>query len=121
MHPEVEEYIYHLSESQQAICWILRDTIINLSPAVEEKFKWKCPFYYHGKALCYLSKRGKGIDLAFAHGYKMNDESGILQDRGTRYVRHLYFESEKDALNPVVTELLHQAIMIGQQKDVHSW
>ena len=67
MNP-IEEYFLKQREPLQSVLLYLRQVIFETLPDIEEKYKYKIPFYYYnGKSLCYLNilKNTNYVDFAF--------------------------------------------------------
>ncbi len=116
MDHRAEDYLLSLDERQKEMAFLLREMIFIAAPEVTESFKWGIPFYSNPKALCYLSKRGKGIDLGFVCGKLLHDQWGVLVNRGTKQVRHVYIESMAEFQHEAIQHLLEQAVEINEKR-----
>lgn len=116
MHPQVEAYILDLEPERREIAMLLRDLIMASAPGVEEQFKWKVPFYGFRGALCYINNRKQGLDLGFLQGYLLSDPCGVLQDRGTKQVRHLLLTQKEQLFSESFQQILQEALMQNEQK-----
>ncbi|MDG2246072.1 MAG: DUF1801 domain-containing protein [Flavobacteriales bacterium] len=109
MDHRAEDYILSMDEQQRSIALLVREIIFSTLPNVDEQYKWKVPMYFIGKPICYISKRNKGIDLAFVRGKELHDEFAVLQNRDTKWVRHLYLEQPEEVPHEAIVSLLRQS------------
>jgi hypothetical protein len=65
---QVERFIEALPEPEQAIAARLRRMLIDLVPGIEEKFRYKLPFYDYYGMFCYLHFDKGGLHLGFCRG-----------------------------------------------------
>lgn len=115
MHPQVEAYILDLEPERREIALLLRDLIMSSAPGVEEAFKWKVPFYGYRGALCYINNRKQGLDLGFLQGHLLSDPSGVLEDRGTKQVRHLNLRNKEQLISESFQQILQEALMQNEE------
>ncbi len=115
MNP-IEQYFLNQREPLQSVMLYLRQVILETLPEVEEKYKYKIPFYYYkGKPLCYLNilKNTNYVDLAFVNGFKLSNKQGVLQaGRNRKMVKSVTFTSLESVNVKMVKELLQEAISI---------
>jgi hypothetical protein len=94
MNP-IEQYFLNQSEPIQSVMLCLRQIILDTLPNVEEKYKYKIPFYYNnGKSICYLNrlKNTNYVDLAFINGFKLFNKHGLLKaGRGRKMVKSIAY------------------------------
>lgn len=90
----INEYIERQTIENQSILYLLRDVILNFDDEVEEKFKYKIPYYhYRGKSFCYLNIKNDQVELGLINGNQMHDEFNILQNHHLKSIRHLQFNN----------------------------
>lgn len=114
----INEYIERQTIENQSILYALREIIINFDGKIEEKFKYKIPYYhYRGKSFCYLSINKNGeVDLGLVNGNQMDDDYGFLQSHHLKIIRHLKFNTiEEEAFNHI-SYYLEQGKMIIDKK-----
>ena len=109
MDHRAEDYILSMDDNQRSIALLLREIIFATLPNAYEQYKWKVPMYLLKKPICYISRRNAGVDLAFVRGKELHDEYAVLEDRGTKWVRHLYIERLEDVNHKAIESLLKQS------------
>lgn len=114
----INEYIERQTIDNQAILYALREIIINFDSNVEEKFKYKIPYYhYRGKSFCYLNiNKNDEVDLGLVNGNQMIDNYGFLEGEHLKTIRHLKFNSVEDELMTFVNDYLEQGRRIIDKK-----
>ena len=115
MNP-VEQYLFDQKEPFQSIMLYVRSVIIKTFPEVEEKFKYKIPFYhYNKKPMCYLNiLRGTNyVDVAFVQGVYLQDKfSQLKENKNRKQVRSIQVKSIKDFDESMFIELLKEAAIL---------
>lgn len=72
----------------------IRQIIFKTLPEVEEKYKWKVPYYcLNGKEICYLNilKNTNFVDLGFAQGFKLANKQNVLKSRNRKIVKSIEY------------------------------
>ena len=114
MNP-AETYILSQEEPLQSIMLFIRQLIFETIPEVEEKFKWKLPFYYvNGDGICYLNvlKNTHFVDLGFIHGFKLSNKQGVLKSRNRKMVKSLEYSTLESVDINCLKEILLEAVSI---------
>lgn len=123
MNP-AEQYIYNQQEPYQSIMFYVRSVILKTLPKVEEKFKYRIPFYIHNKkAICYLNilKGMNYVDVAFVQGIYLESKYPELKDVNNRkQVRSLQVKSLEGFDEPMFVNLLKDAV-IHLDKSKKAW
>ena len=95
MNP-AENYILNQKEPLQSILLFVRQIIFTTIPEMEEKYKYKIPFYYYkGKPVCYLNilKGTNYVDLGFWDGFKLPNKHHLLKANNRKMVKSLEFKN----------------------------
>ncbi len=112
MNP-AENYILNQKEPLQSIMLFVRQIILETLPNVEEKYKWKIPFYYANvKGVCYLNilKNTNYVDLCFIKGFKLSNKQGVLKaTRNRKMVKSIEYHSLESVDVNVLKEILLEA------------
>lgn len=116
MDPRVEAYILDLQLEEQKFVFLLREKLMNAAPGVEEAFKWKVPFYSYYGALCFINRTKKGVEIGFVHGNEIEETFGLLEDRGTKQVRHLPISNQAQLLTEEFDIILQQALIVNEDR-----
>lgn len=123
MNP-AEQYIYYQREPYQSIMFYVRSVILKTLPKVEERFKYRIPFYYHNKKpMCYLNilKGMNYVDVAFVQGIYLESKYPELKDANNRkQVRSLQVKSLEGFDEPMFVNLLKDAV-IPLDKSKKAW
>lgn len=113
---QVTEFILHRNPVEKEILTVLRSWILDLGPHCSEKISYKIPFYYFYGPICYLNPREGGVELSFAKGYQLSDESGLLERRNRKQVCSIQFQSvaELEEHEEEIRQLLNQAAILNE-------
>jgi hypothetical protein len=115
--PRAEEYIENLTSAKhREIIHALRMLIFACIPDVQEKFKYKIPFYNYDGELFYLTVQKGKVVLGLVYGVKMNPRPGILLAEYNKQIRHLVFEKESDIYEDYVVEIILEALEYNIRK-----
>ncbi len=115
MNP-LENYFLETPEPLQSILLYLRQVIKETLPEVEEKYKYKIPFYYYnGKPLCYFNilKGTNYVDVGFWNGFKLSNKHGILKaGRGRIMVKSIQYKTLESIDVDLFMEVLLESSLI---------
>ena len=115
MNP-IEQYILNQKEPLQSIMLYLRQVIMETLPEVEEKYKYKIPFYYYNnKPLCYLNilKNTNYVDFAFVNGSRLSNKHKLLKAGNNRkMVKSIACSSLENINVTTLKEILLEAISL---------
>lgn len=107
-----EAYIIELPENQRQIMQRLHDLPFSF-PQVTTKIRYKIPFFYRRKWLCYLNPiKNNGVELCFLKGSELSNEQGILEATERKMVRGIRFYSADDIDEKVLREVINEAIIL---------
>lgn len=110
MRAEVEAWFIELPEAQRQVAFALRHTILECWPAMEEKMRYKIPFYDLGQPCFYLNARKQTVELGFCHGAALDDEYGLLTGAHLKQVRHYAVADLKHLREKELSALLFQSL-----------
>lgn len=110
----VLNFIYLLEGAQREIASILHEEITSI-PGVEPKIRYRIPFYYRKRWLCYLNPiKGDGIELAFTRANELSGVEGLVDFRGRKQVAGIQlYDSQKLPLLEI-REVLHEAVLLDK-------
>ena len=112
----VSEYIAFASaEHQPKLEWISA-IILACSPLIEEKIRYKIPFYdYCGRMFCYLNPLKNGnVDLGFCQGALLSNENGILETKNRTQIRTVEIDALDSGLQILLMETLQEALVVNE-------
>lgn len=108
----VENFILNREGNQKEILLILHDFIVNI-PKIEAKYRFKIPFYFRNRWVCYLNPiKDDGIELVFLNGKKMKDRLGLLEDRGRKMVAGIRIYDPIEIPLESIASLLEEAFVL---------
>ncbi len=116
MNP-AETYILNQKEPFQSTMLAIRSVIFDTIPKIEEKYKYKIPFYYYkGKPLCYLNilKGKKYVDLGFWDGFKLNNDHNHLKANKRKVIKSLEFNDLESPSFSILQQVLLEAVSIKE-------
>lgn len=113
----VDEFIAEAAPSSRLLLQSLRELIRGAHPMIEEKMRYRIPFYDYKGMLFFLNPRKDTIELGICNGAKLYDEDGILSATDRKIIRHLVITSLKDTRKPEVRAILQQAIMVRELEE----
>jgi len=112
MNP-VEQHILNQKEPYQSIMLYVRSVVFRTLSNVEEKYKYKVPYYVHNnKPILYLNvlKGTNYVDVAFIQGVLLEEKYPQLKnDNNRKQVRSLQVKSLEDFNEPQFVLLLKDA------------
>ena len=116
MNAQVASYIEALSPSQQETILFLRKILFDNCLHLEEKLRYKVPFYDYFGMCFYLTKKHDGVDLAFCEGRQLDDPDHLLTSHHLAYIRHYHVYSIDHVKIDQLTLLIQQALLINEAK-----
>jgi hypothetical protein len=113
--PEVVAFLAGLSSDVKDLVLALRDTILRVSPNVEESIVWGGLSYHRPQiggrvkgAVCQIGVKGGQVRLDFIHGIRLPDPHELLE--GNRISkRFISIDTIADAKRPEVKGLIREA------------
>ena len=114
----VTSFISGKMELQREVMAFLRQLILDIAPAVEEKISYAIPFFYYHGPLCYLNPVPGAVDLGFVRGAELSNEQGILQRKGRKRVSsiRLYSLAEAEEHAVAIRQILHEAAILNNYR-----
>ncbi len=116
MNPHVDAFIDQLEEQHVASIAQCRSLLLSLHPAMEERFSYKCPFYYYLGPFCYIYVSRGELILGLVHGHLYSNEQGILTAHDRKQIRHVVISEWSDALANHLREILVEGLMIQEER-----
>lgn len=106
-----EELFYGFPEPVPAICWKLRDLIMEIAPdAVEEvRPRWKLLGFDLDRYFCAVAPQKDHARLLFEYGVELPDPQGRLQGTGAQ-VRYLRYTDPDQIDEDVVRDFVRLAV-----------
>lgn len=112
----VENYIYQLEGNQRAIMLYLHE-LIAMDIGLEDKIRFKIPFYYGNSWICYLNPiKDTQVELAFIHGNELSNEQGLLESKGRKQVCGVTFSQVKEIPREIIFEIVQEAMLVDEAK-----
>lgn len=106
-------------EHRQQLVDVLRDMILNASPAISESVKFNIPFYDMNGMFMYISPaKGKtqGVLLAFCQGRLMDDPESIFSAHDRKEVRHIVIDQLDERLFDIIQRYIYEAVTINKSQ-----
>lgn len=113
---DVDDFIYKLPEKLRDVANALRKILLSSSPAIQEKFSYKVPFYYYLGPLCYINKLKDHLYIGFVKGNVLEDEYGLLEKGDRKMVRIIRYGSTIDIDERKLEFYVNQAMIINEVK-----
>jgi len=113
----VDFYIEKQDLETSLIVQTIRDIILSCAVQIQERMKYKIPFYSYHSNICYINVRNKVVDLGFVNGANLSNHQGLLEVKDRVSVRTISFQknSEIDAI--LLKELIFEAIILDKIKN----
>lgn len=106
-----EELLYSFPEPVPAMCWKLRDLILEVAPGAAEAVRprWKVLGFDLEKYFCAVAPQRDHARLLFEYGVELPDPDGTLLGNGSQ-VRFLRFDSLDAIDDDVVRRFVKAAV-----------
>lgn len=111
----VEAFILDKEGAQQAILQYLHN-LMESTPEVTSKIRYKIPFYYRKSWICYLNpiKKPVGIEMVFLRGNELSNEQGLLDHRGRKQVAGVIFTKVEEIPMETLLEVIQEALYLDE-------
>ena len=111
----VEAFILDKEGAQQAILQYLHN-LMESTPEVTSKIRYKIPFYYRKSWICYLNpiKKPVGIEMVFLRGNELSNEQGLLDPRGRKQVAGVIFTKVEEIPMETLLEVIQEALYLDE-------
>lgn len=107
-----ESYILELPENQRQIMQRMHDLLMSF-PKMTTKIRYKIPFYYRKKWLCYLNPiKSNGVELCFLRGSELSNEQGILLANDRKMVAGISYYSVDEIDEKTLLEIINEAVLL---------
>ena len=115
---DIDDYIESKDNSLKLLLTHIRKVIMLSHPSIREQISWSLPFFYCFDYLCYLSvsKKTEGLEVCFAKGFHLNNESGLLDAKDRKLVKGITFTNLADykEKEEAFMEILQEAILFNE-------
>jgi len=114
----VEEFIREQPEPQRSLLWLLREMLMNASPGMRERIRYKIPFFDAPRWFCYLNPLKKGgVELCFLRGFEFSNEQGLLEARDRQSVKGVIIHDliELAEKEEALLELIQEALLLEER------
>ena len=111
----VDEYIEQLPDQLQPICKLIRNQVLELVPAVEEKLSFGIPFYHYFGMFLYLNHTTEGIAVCFCRGKDLLTAFPQLELKKRAIVASITLKEKKDIHRLELNQLILAAAAWNQE------
>lgn len=112
----VSDFIDDKQNNQRAILEFLHEHMMSF-PEIEDKIRFKIPFYYRKTWICYLNPvKNDGIELAFVRAKELSNENGLLDFKDRVQVAGVTYYDVKEIQLDLLDETIHEAILLDEIK-----
>ncbi|WP_375579658.1 DUF1801 domain-containing protein [Marivirga tractuosa] len=112
----VEDFINQLKNEQREIMFYFHELLAH-QLELEDKIRFKIPFYYHKSWICYLNPiKNNAVELAFLLGKELSNHQGLLEAKGRKQVAGITFSNEEEIPKDQVYEIIQEALMLDEMK-----
>lgn len=111
---EVDFFIADFSGEQKQLLQHFHN-LLSKECELEEKIRFKIPFYFGRSWVCYLNPNKDGsVELAFPRGNELSNYHGLLEDKDRKQVRSVtYFKREEIPVD-ALRETIQEAILLDE-------
>jgi hypothetical protein len=115
---QINDYFSRQEKNTIPILRELRQMLLNASPALEERFIYKAPFYYYFGVMCYLHVSKTTVNLGFCNGFELSNEQNLLEAKDRNTIKTISFSSIQDLKNKEkqVKEIIQEAMLLRELK-----
>ncbi|ADR22327.1 hypothetical protein MATR_00310 [Marivirga tractuosa] len=112
----VEDFISQLENDQKEIMLYFHELLAH-QLELEDRIRFKIPFYYHKSWVCYLNPIKKNaVELAFLFGQELSNQQGLLEANGRKQVAGIRFSKVEEIPVDLVYEVIQEALMLDEMK-----
>lgn len=115
MQPQVDEYIFNLTETQQYIANTVRNMLLTIVPGIHEKLSFKIPFYHYHGMFCYINAIPNGIDVGFCRGKDFATAFEHLETKGRAIVATIALYTVSDIKLKELREIIIAAALWNEE------
>lgn len=123
---EVTDLIAELPPAESLIARKLRSLILDVSPRLREKISYGVPYFYHHRRVCFLwpvsclpcgitKYENLKVTLGFCYGNMLSNNQGLLIAENRKQARVIPYHSIKEIDERLVTEIVHEAILVDDE------
>ncbi|WNB17966.1 DUF1801 domain-containing protein [Marivirga arenosa] len=111
---EVEQYIFDLKINQREIMLYFHDLLAH-QLELEDKIRYKIPFYYHKSWVCYMNPiKNGGVEVAFLRANELSNHQGILDFKGRKQVAGISFSNVDEIPRDHIYEIIQEALLLDE-------
>ncbi len=115
---DIDDYIESKDNSLKPLLAHIRKVIMLAHPNIREQISWSLPFFYCFDYLCYMSvsKKTKGVEVCFVKGFRLSNESGLLDAKDRKLIKGITFTSLADyeEKEEAFLEILQEAVLFNE-------
>jgi hypothetical protein len=112
----VEYFINQLENGQREIMLYFHELLAH-QLELEDKIRFKIPFYYHKSWVCYLNPiKNDEVELAFLLGQALSNQQGLLEANGRKQVAGITFSKVAEIPVDPVYEIIQEALILDEMK-----
>jgi hypothetical protein len=107
-----EELFYTFPEPVPALCWRLRDLVLDVAPEARERVRpgWKLLGFDLDRYFCAVAPQADHARLLFEYGHELPDPKRKLQGRRNTQIRWLRFAHPDSVDEAVVRHFVKLAV-----------
>lgn len=112
-----DEFLDSQAREHRGLIYKIHKTVMVAHEEMKFDLSFNTPYYSCLDFLCYFGKIDKkGLEIGFAKGIFIKDESGLLDAKGRKYVKGITFRNMEDYLDKEdnFLEILQKAIIINE-------
>ena len=111
---DVLNFIEQYEGDQKEILLYFHNVFLSF-PEIEDKIRYRVPFYYRKSWICYLNPTKKGgIDLAFVRANELSNEQGLLDFKDRKQVATVEFFKVKEIPEDTVNAVFQEALLLDE-------
>lgn len=115
MLPQVAQYFEQASPEQQKIMSCLRDALLQSAVHIEEKWRFKIPFYdYYGMCFYFGCKKDGSVELGFIDGARLSNAEGLLTSDHLKQVWHYKVDQFSEIDHRALAATIQEALMVRE-------
>ena len=125
MNKLVTKFIENLPGEEKKMMILLRDVILEINPAFEEKFAFGVPYYYLNKRVCFIwptsiprSGLQEGVIFGLCNGVILKKKFDIISCGSNKVVGWIQYYSAKEIKPQIIKDILTEAIIFQEMQNL---
>jgi hypothetical protein len=111
----ISDYILGLDGNQKKTMQFLHQFILSF-PGMEDKMRYKIPFYYRNTWICYLNPlKNDEIELAFTRANELRNVNHLLRFNDRKQVAGMVIKHPKDIDEETLRVIINEAILLDEE------